>query len=74
MFSAVRNLIEKNTEADGELSEKLLPYMLREGYCSCCRLDCLEMMQKRGLLTQKLIEECKWDSSLEIREFAIYAR
>ena len=69
VFSAVRDLIEQNPEADRELSAALLPYMLREGYCSYCRLRTLELMQPRGLLTQELIEECRRDCYLEIREF-----
>ena len=69
VFNAVRDLIEQNPEADRELSAALLPYMLREGYCSYCRLRTLELMQPRGLLTQELIEECRRDCYLEIREF-----
>lgn len=65
----MRDLIEQNPEADRELSAALLPYMLREGYCSYCRLRTLELMQPRGLLTQELIEECRRDCYLEIREF-----
>lgn len=69
VFIAVRDLIEQNPEADRELSAALLPYMLREGFCSCCRLHLLQLMQPRGLLTPELIEECRRDCNLEIREF-----
>lgn len=69
VFSAVRDLIEQNPEADRELSAALLPYMLREGFCSCCRLHLLQLMQPRRLLTPELIEECSRDCNLEIREF-----
>lgn len=34
-----------------------------------CRLCLLELMQPRGLLTPELIEECRWDCYMEIREF-----
>ena len=70
IFMDVVNLIERDPAADREISAELLPYMLKEGYCSCCRLDFLEMMQKRGLLTQQIMEACRWDCNLEIREFA----
>ncbi len=69
VFSVVRELIHRDPAADRELSKALLPYMLREGYCSYCRLRTLELMQPRGLLTQELIEECRRDCYLEIREF-----
>ena len=69
VFSAVRELIYRDQGADKELSEALLPYMLHEGYCSWCRLCLLELMQPRGLLTPELIEECRWDCYMEIREF-----
>lgn len=69
VFSVVRELIHRDPAADLELSAALLPYMLREGYCSCCRLYLLELMEPRGLLTTELIEECRRDCYLEIREF-----
>ena len=69
VFSGVRELIYRDHGADKELSEALLPYMLHEGYCSWCRLCLLELMQPRGLLTPELIEECRWDCYMEIREF-----
>ena len=68
VFSAVRELIHRDPAADRELSAALLPYMLRENYCSCCRLYLLELMEPRGLLTQELIEECRRDCYLEIRD------
>ena len=69
VFSAVRELIHRDPAADRELSAALLPYMLREVYCSCCRLYLLELMEPRGLLTPELREECRRDCYLEIREF-----
>lgn len=69
VFSVVRELIHRDPAADRELSAALLPYMLREGYCSCCRLYLLELMEPRGLLTQELREECRRDCYLEIRDF-----
>jgi len=69
VFTEVRNLIEQNSDADHELSTALLPYIYREGFCSCCRLRTLKLMQPRSLLTPELIEECLRDCDLEIREF-----
>ena len=69
VFRAVRELIEQNPEADRELSAALLPYIYREGYCSFCRLHTLELMKPRSLLTPEIIEECRRDCDLEIREF-----
>ena len=68
VFSAVRELIHRDPAADRELSAALLPYMLREVYCSCCRLYLLELMEPRGLLTPELREECRRDCYLEIRD------
>lgn len=68
VFTAIRRLIERDGDADRELSAVLLPYILREGYCSFCRLHTLELMQERSLLTPELIEECRWDCSMDIRE------
>ena len=70
VFSVVRELIHRDPAADRELSGALLPYMLREGYCSCCRLYLLELMEPRGLLTPELREACRRDCYLEIRDFA----
>ncbi len=67
----LRDLIEQNPEADRELSAALLPYMLREGYCSCCRLYTLRLMQPRALLTPELIMECRRGLQCEI-SFAIF--
>ena len=69
VFSVVRELIHQDPAADRELSKALLPYMLREGYCSCCRLYLLELMEPRGLLTPELREECRRDCYLEIRDY-----
>ena len=69
VFTAVRNLIEQNSDADRELSAALLPYIYREGFCSCCRQHTMELMHARGLLTPELIEECRRDCDMEIREF-----
>ncbi len=69
VFRNVRTLIERDAEADRELSAALLPYFYREGYCSCCRKDSLELMRPRGLLTPALIEECRRDCNPEIRAF-----
>ena len=68
VFSVVRELIHRDPSADRELSWALLPYMLREGYCSCCRLYLLELMEPRGLLTPELREACRRDCNLEIRD------
>ena len=69
IFSRTRDLIESDKTADRDLSKALLPYMFHENYCSCCRLFLLELMQPRGLLTPELVEECRWDCYMEIREF-----
>ena len=69
VFSRTRDLIESDKTADRDLSKALLPYMFHENYCSCCRLFLLELMQPRGLLTPELVEECRWDCYMEIREF-----
>ena len=70
LFMSACDLIKSDGEADRELSAALLPYMLREGYCSRCRLTILELMQSRALLTPEIIEACRYDCNSDVREFA----
>ena len=70
VFSDIRELIAADPAADEELSAALLPYIYRKGFCSECRLDTLELMADRGLVTPELLAECRHDCNMEIRAFA----
>ncbi|MCI8557879.1 MAG: hypothetical protein HFI19_08955 [Lachnospiraceae bacterium] len=48
----------------------LLSHIYETTYCSCCREYTLYQMGKRRLLTNKLLQECLFDSNEEIRKYA----
>ncbi|MDE7297993.1 MAG: hypothetical protein K2N94_04080 [Lachnospiraceae bacterium] len=52
------------------LPDEALRFVYEKSICSCCRKDAVELMQKRGILTGALAEECLFDCNEEIRELA----
>ncbi|MDE6201800.1 MAG: hypothetical protein K2M47_08025 [Clostridiales bacterium] len=40
------------------------------GLCACCRCSVVETMHKHGLLTDELLQECRYDCYAETRELA----
>ncbi len=69
VFSDVLGLIDADPAADRELSAALLPHIYRKGFCSFCRCETVELMAARGLLTPALLEECRYDCNMELRDF-----
>ncbi len=58
-------------EAQGKrVPAALLRYIYESNYCSCCRLDAVEQMGKRRMLTDEILEECLLDSNYDIRSYA----
>lgn len=47
-----------------------LQFIFDTTYCSCCRYDALQQMGRRRMLTDELLEECRFDSNDEIRSYA----
>lgn len=54
-------------KTDG-LPEELLYYIYETTLCGCCRRNTLKIMRERELLTEKIAEECGFDSFEDIRE------
>ena len=50
--------------------EELLFYIYEKNYCSLCRYDSVLEMDKRGILTKDILNECLYDSYDETRELA----
>ena len=48
----------------------LLPLLYEYNPCSFCRKSALEYMSKHRMLTKDILEECRFDSNDEIRQFA----
>ena len=71
LFSDIRDLLNENKDAEEEMAEELLPYLYREGNCSNCRREVLELMKHRDIFTPELAEECKHDCNEDIREMAL---
>lgn len=71
LFSDIRDLLNENKDAEEEMAEELLPYLYREGNCSNCRREVLELMKHRDIFTPGLAEECKHDCNEDIREMAL---
>ena len=70
-FIDIIELICTDKQADLELSAELLPYIYRNGFCSCCRMETVKMMLERNLLTAEMIDECRYDSNSEIRRLIV---
>jgi len=48
---------------------ELLYYMYENTLCSCCREAIVKEMGSRYMLTDRILEECLYDSNEEIREY-----
>lgn len=53
-----------------EAPPALLRHIYETTYCSCCRFHALRQMGSRHMLTRNILEECRFDSSSDIREYA----
>jgi hypothetical protein len=51
-------------------AKHLLPILYEYNPCSFCRESALRFMSGHRMLTKEILEECRFDSSYEIRRFA----
>lgn len=65
--SIVQTIID---EADNAIPDEMLMFVYERSMCSCCREYILSSMDKRGLVTEKILAECVWDCNENIREIA----
>ncbi len=68
VFGALLDLF--NQEIGEKLPRELLPYMYENGLCSFCREYILMRMERAGMLTGDILEECMYDCNEDIREYA----
>jgi len=54
----------------GKPKTDLLQYIYRETYCSCCRERIVELMHKKKVLPDDILQECLYDCNLDIQAFA----
>ncbi|MGN0585902.1 MAG: HEAT repeat domain-containing protein [Oscillospiraceae bacterium] len=52
------------------LPDCVFEFIYEKSMCSCCRESAFKEMQRRNILTEKMIEECLFDCNEEIREKA----
>ena len=52
-----------------QLPDFVLEFVYENSPCSCCRFKCVKAMHERGALSREIIEECRHDSNLSVREF-----
>lgn len=52
---------------EGKLPDEVLTFIYEKSLCSFCRESALREMKKRNILTEEMIEECKYDSDYDIR-------
>lgn len=64
---SIRNLTEKYK--DQKLTDALI-WVYENTPCSSCRADAVKRINEIGALKQEMIDECMWDGSEYIREFA----
>lgn len=68
IFSAVQDLFkDKNVKNP---PKELLYYMYQNTLCSNCRRTTVVEMGRRRMLTREMLEECRFDSNEDIREYA----
>ncbi len=48
----------------------ILEYLYRQTPCGSCRERTVWLMRKKKVLTEKILQECRFDSNSDIREFA----
>lgn len=67
----VRDCFEVNPSPDARQS---LLRFYEKGYCGMCRCSVVECLQTLGPLPEEIIEECRYDANLELREVAAEER
>lgn len=66
-FMSAEDGIEK---LRGKPKTDLLQYLYRETYCGSCRERVVRLMHKKGIATDSLLQEWRYDSNSDVREFA----
>lgn len=67
VFSSAINVIKS---LKGKPETDLLEYMYRQTYCSYCRKITVKLMYKKKVPTDRLLQECLYDSNNETRRLA----
>ncbi len=67
-FLAILDLLERRGVK--RPPKELLWYMYEHTLCSCCREYILREMARRRMLTKELLQECQYDCSEAVREYA----
>ncbi len=52
------------------IPKEMCYHIYNTGYCACCRLSFVEYMEKHRMLTDEILQECLFDSNLDIRRYA----
>lgn len=61
----IRHLFEN----ERDLPKEFLLYIYNTTLCSCCRAATVQALDKRQWLTPQIIEECRFDSNNDIRDY-----
>ena len=56
-------------DKEKDLPKEFLLYIYNTTLCSCCRRSAVQALDKRQWLTEDIIEECRFDSNNDIREY-----
>ena len=56
-------------ENERDLPKEFLLYIYNTTLCSCCRAATVQALDKRQWLTPQIIEECRFDSNNDIRDY-----
>lgn len=67
-FMSILEIFEEDEPHN--LPAEILPYMYSVTLCSCCRAGILKEMERQGVLTDEVLQECLHDSNEDIREYA----
>jgi len=54
----------------GKLKTDLIQYLYSETYCGSCRNSIVRTMHTKKVLSEKVLQECRFDSNCDIRIFA----
>ncbi len=67
-YSSVLDLLEAKGVKDAP--KELLPYLYEHTLCSFCREYIVKEMGRRHMMTEELLQECRYDSNDKIRNYA----
>lgn len=52
---------------NGFLPDEVLFFVYEKSFCSCCREEAVKQMYNRGVLTEEILKECRFDCNESIR-------